>query len=258
MTSDAAQTLAVIDLPVVRVERRGSRRHVRDFTVDIRCHRVEAPPDDAEATMRNAVHALAAQAEDAGPEQLARSLARFCMTRIGPMNRLDVEVRARSWQHLDIGGRTRERDLAAPTGMTRVARATIARGHERTGAGFRDLQLLSPDDAPNAIELLRLDALWRYGWTEVPFDTQWQQVRRAVTEAYSELDRTRADLPLAIAQAVLAESPAVAAIEVRIERALRYAIDMSAPGAGQSHEVYGAARAGRFVHEARVRRDEPA
>jgi urate oxidase len=245
-------------MPVLRIERHGDRRSVRDLTLYIRCKGIHDLPDNAEAMLRNAAQALAVDPGAADVELFALTVARYCSTRLGA-SRVSVAAHERTWGRLDIGGRAREADLVRGATPVRVARVTLAHGREQIAAGFRDLQLLTPlPRGAQRVDVLRLRALWHYGWAEVPYDTQWHQVRRVLTEAYAESDRERADLAAVIAHAILAESPAVDTVQLRIERTARMAVDMTAFGLENTGALYGDAAGGRFVQEVRVRRDLPA
>ena len=251
-----AHSIALLHMPVLRVERHGERHSVRDLTLHIRCHEIDTLPTNAETILRNAARALAADPGARDIEQLALAVARHCGTRLGAP-RVTVAVEEQPWGRLDIAGRPREADLVRGSTPIRTARVSSAHGVERMAAGFRGLQLLTPrPSGSQRVEVLRMRALWRYGWAEVPYDPQWHQVRRALTEAYVETDRDRADLADAIAHAILAESPAVDAVQLRIERVGRMPVDMNAFGMENTGVLYGDEAGGRFVQEVRVRRDE--
>ena len=251
-----AHSIALLHMPVLRVDRHGERHSVRDLTLNIRCHDIHALPPNAETILRNAARALAVDPGASDIEQLALAVARHCGTRVDAP-RVTVTVEEQPWGRLDIAGRPREADLVRGPGPIRVARVTTAHGVERIAAGFRGLELLTPrSSGTQRVEVLRMRALWRYGWAEVPYATQWHQVRRALTEAYVELERDRPDLAAAIANAILAESPAVDAVQLHIERVGRMAVDMNAFGMENTEVLYGDEAGGRFVQQARVRRDE--
>lgn len=255
---DGTPSIALLHMPVLRIDRHGDRHSVRDLTVHIRCDGIHDLPANAETMLRNAARALTVDPGAADVERLALTVARYCSARLGA-RRVIVAAHEHPWGRLDIGGRPRDADLMRGSAPERVARVTLAGGREVIAAGFRNLQLLSPrPDAAQRVDVLRLRALWRYGWAEVPYDTQWHQVRRALTEAYVETDRNRADLAAAIAHAILAESPAVDAVHLRIERTARVAVDMTAFGMENTGTLYGDAESGRFVQEVRVRRELPA
>ena len=257
MQGAARSSVALLRSPIMRVEQRGDRYAVRDLTVDIRCYGVTGDRSAAEHIMRNAARALAVEPGATELEQLALSMARYCSTRAGEPARVVAEVRQQRWGRLEIGGRPRDADLIRVSGPVRFARVTMQGGRERIGAGFRGMRLMTPRHADrNIIELLRLDALWFYGWSEVPYDTQWQQVQRALTEAYAETTGSRSELAAAMASAILAQSPAVADLRLRIGRLRRRAVDMNAFGLENTGELYGDVLQGEYVEEIRATRGE--
>jgi urate oxidase len=251
---------AVIGLPVLRVVRRGDRHLVHDLTVDthlqLDCSSSATAPDAG--ALARAIHALAAHHAGGELEAFATAIGEHCITRLGGVDSARVEVRAGRWHRLDLGGRPRDRDLVGPAGELRVARFTTDGSGAQVAAGFRDMQLMTSSTTElQPLLLLRLDAFWTYGWPEIPFDTQWQQVRRALTEAYTEREQlTGAHLATALARAVLDETPAVREVEVRLEVARRHTVDMTEFGMENLGEVFGELESSRGVHTIVVQREE--
>jgi urate oxidase len=254
------QSTAITGLPVLRVVRHGDRHVVHDLTVDAQLQLDRRNPSaapDPEAIAR-AILALAAHHAAGELEAFAATIGQHCLTHFADIEAALVEVRSGRWDRLDLGGRPRDRDLVGPAGELRVARFSSGGGSTRVAAGFRDMQLMTPATSElQPLLLLRLDALWTYGWTEIPFDTQWQQVRRALTEAYTERERlTGAHLATALARAVLDEAPAVREVEVRLEVARRHTIDMTTFGIDNRGEVFGDLEMARAVHVVVLQREE--
>jgi urate oxidase len=257
---EAQQSTALTGLPVLRVVRRGDRHLVHDLTVDThlqlqRRSSATAPVPDAIA---RAIHALAAQHGAGELEAFATAVGQHCITRFGDVESALVEVRSGRWHRLDLAGRPRDRDLIGPAGEQRVARFLTDGTTAQITAGFRDMRLMtSASSEQPSLLLLRLDALWTYGWGEIPFDTQWQQVRRALTEAYTEREQLAgAHLASALARAVLDETPAVREVEIRLEVARRHAVDMTAFGMENRGEVFGDIEPARGVHVVVLQREE--
>jgi urate oxidase len=247
----ASRSLAALDIPVLRVVRRGDRHAVHDMSVDVRVELDSgAPHKGSDTVLNNAVRALAAQHAGAEPERFAGVVAQHCANRIAGARRTQVDVCMRGWDRLAIGGRPLDRELIGPNGNTRVGRAVIEGSVQRIAGGFRNMMLLtSVSEQDTRVAVISLDALWYYGWSEVPFDPQWQQVRRALTEAYAErAHRVDGELATALARAVLDESPAVQEIEVKLEIVRRSAIDLTEYGMDPAGDVFGASSGGRGVH----------
>jgi hypothetical protein len=250
-------TIATLGVPVLRVDRRGDRHLIRDLVVDVRVE-LPAPHEGAEQALVRAVHALAATHGDGDAESYALAVARYCLRNVAGALRAGVEVRSRGWGRLDIGGRPRGRDFIGPSSELRIAVARVAAARELVSAGLRRMLLLtSAEHAAGGVTVQRLDALWSYGWAEVPFETQWQQVRRGLTEAYAERgDLEHGALAAALARAVLDESPPVHRIAVRLGVIHRGVVDVTAYGMENTGTVFGAAEAARTVHEAVLVREE--
>lgn len=209
-------------VPVLRTIRRGDRHFVLDLSLRIRITLGSVGAVDAEGLART-VHELVADQATDQTETLALAVARQCAVRSDDVVKTHVDVRARGWNRLDIGGRPRERDMIGPAGEDRLTRVTVADGREHVAAGFDGMLLLTaartsgPAAGAAGVELQRLSALWTYGWGEIPFETQWQQVRRGLTEAYAERGLLSGGaLAEALGQAVIDESPPVRVIRVRL------------------------------------------
>lgn len=255
----AARSCSVRDVPVLRVARRGDRHHVHDMRIDVQLQLAaggDAWPD-TRAVVR-AIHALAAEHGASGPEPYALAIGRHCTRRLDGVVSAEVEVRRRAWGRLDLGGRPRERDLLGATAEQRIARVVADAGGERVLAGLSDLVLLSSYAAADArVTVRRLRAVWTYGWVDVPYDTQWQQVRRALTEAFAEREDEAAGLlAAAMARAALAETPALASITVSLESVGRIPIDMTDVGLENAGDVFGGPTPARSVHEVSLARLE--
>jgi len=249
MHPPSARRHVLMRVPLHRLDRRGDRRTLQSMNVDVKVH--DGQPD-ADVVTR-AVHALAADRGSAEPEMLALAIARHLVVRLA-CTAVDVEVQSDSWGRLSIGGRERGGELTTPTSPTRVGCASLAGESERIRAGLRGLRLLSAaGPAPTPVEL-RLDATWCYGWRDVPWDTQWQQVRRALGEAYAE--RSTDALAEELARAVLAEAPAVQEVALSITH-VRYAVLDTPHGEGNGAELFST-QAGHVVHEVTMTRDDGA
>lgn len=213
---------STMTVPVLRTIRRGDRHFVLDLSLRIRITLGPVGAVDADGLVR-VVHELVADQAADQTDALALAVARQCTARTDDVVRTRVDIRARGWNRLDIGGRPRERDLIGPAGEDRLTRVTVTDGAEQVAAGFDGMLLLTAARPPagaadgTAVELRRLSALWTYGWGEVPFETQWQQVRRGLTEAYAERGTLSGGaLAEALGRAVIDESPPVRVIRVRL------------------------------------------
>ncbi|HSJ10500.1 MAG TPA: hypothetical protein VK928_11325, partial [Longimicrobiales bacterium] len=242
---------AVLHLPLLHTAQHGDRHTLHDHRIDVRVEDGAADP----ALIRRAVHALGASHGAREPELFALEIARHLVKRSGAM-RVDVEVRSRGWERVAIGGRERAGDLTAPASLLRVAVARSDGGAESVFAGLRGLRLLSPGDAEAALLVLELHGQWRYGWTDVPWDTQWQQVRRALTEAYAERGPVAGiTLAEALARAVLDAAPAVSEMRTTLLSTRHDEVDTDGFGSAAG-AVFGGAETARTLYEVTLARDE--
>lgn len=249
---------AVTGVPLLRVVRRGDRHDVRDLIIDIDIALEADAAGVSSERLEAIVHALAPAHAAEEPERFALELARHCRERITGSAMVQVDVLERSWGRLEVSGRPKDTDLLGAGSPLRTARVRLDPRHEQVLAGCRDLRILSSATDGTAFVLtLQLQAQWTYGWTDVPFNTQWQQVRRALTDAYAE--RATSDpgeLARALASAVLEESPAVRVMEVTLETQQRPVIDLSRFGMDSDGSVFGGPGAARGVHIVRLTREE--
>lgn len=249
---------AVTDVPLLRVMRRGDRHHVRDLIVDIDITLAADANSVGSERLEGIVHALAPAHAGEEPERFALELARHCRDRIPGSTAVQVDVLERVWGRLELSGRPNDTDLLGSDGPLRTARIVSDSGREQVLAGCRDLRILASDtDGAAFVLALQLQAQWTYGWTDIPFNTQWQQVRRALTDAYAE--RATSDpgeLARSLASAVLEESPAVRVMEVTLETYQRPAIDLVRFGMDSDGSVFGGPGAARGVHTVRLTREE--
>lgn len=250
-----ASRFRLSDQRVLRVVRRSGRHIIHDLAVDVALDGAGAAPADVARIVRTAAVGEAA----AEPEAFARTIARNCDLTFEGAAAVRVEVRSRAWDRLDVGGRPRDRDMIGPAGVVRIARAMLRPGTpERLSAGLRGMRFMTsaaPAGTDARVLLLRLDAIWTYGWAGIPFDTQWQQVRRVLAEAYAERSlEPGAPLAAALAGAVLDESPAVRRIAVRLGVVHPPAMDADANAAPGPAGAEG--ESGRCTHTVVMERAE--
>lgn len=258
MSEHAAHVVVSLHgLPLLHVHRTGDLRTVREVLVDIAAEfaNLEGAADDAR--LRAAVQALAPAVVMQEPEQLASLIAHHLVQRLAGAGRVRVDVALQRWSRLEIGGRPRTGDFARQEPDQRTAHVTIDEGGMSVHAGVRGMQLLSAESPAGTPVLVQLDARWTYGWADVPFDTQWQQVRRAIVEAYAERRLAPgAALAHALCCAVLDESPPVRSIDVRLAIRTFEPVDLTRFGMEPLPELVSEPAAGTAVYAATVEREE--
>lgn len=250
-------SVAVRRVPLLHVQRAGELRTVREVEVDVEVDLTAGDVAIDAARLRAAVHALAPSAVMQEPEHLAVIIARHIEQRVEGVDRVGVDVALARWSRLEIGGRPRTGDFSRQDADQRTAHATITDGVATVKAGIRGMRLLSAPAAESTPLLVQVDARWTYGWGDVPFDTQWQQVRRAIVEAYAErATKPGPALAHALASAVLDESPPVRSIELRLSLRTFEPLDLTGYGIEPAPELVSAPVAGTAVYSAAIRREE--
>lgn len=254
----AYQTWDVRGIPVFRTIARGDHLTIHDLEVDVSLALADGAVPGDDGLVQRGVYGLAAAHAAGEAEDYALAIARYLRPRVPDAVGVTVDVSVRGWQRLTVGDRPRGGDFTGPAREERVARAEFFDA-ERMSAGLRRLPLLAVSGGADArAVMLVLSANWTYGWSDVPFSTQWQQVRRVLTEAWAERARDVApgEQARALAAAVLDEAPAINSVEVRLERCPLERIDADAVGLDHDDGVFGAPVAARTVHLASLVRTE--
>ena len=265
---------------VLKLTRRGDRHELRDLTVD-----VEFDGDFEEThtrgknarilpahSMRNTVYALARDHASGDIEKFGVALASHFHQEVPGLREVRITVAEEPWARVAIGGRPHGSAFSRSSGERRVAavRGTAAGVTVDAGLGglslvktrnaafegfLRDRFTTLPDSADRLIAT-ELTARWRYGWSEVPFATQWHQVRQVLLETFAEHDsRSIQHTLFAMAQAVLEQCPPVERIHLRLDSFHPQLVDMT-PFSMENTEVYVRGDSARAIVEAMVGRDE--
>lgn len=265
---------------VLKLTRRGDRHELRDLNVDVEFEGdFEASHTRGENagilpahSMRNAVYALARDHAEGDIEKFAVALASHFHSELDGLREVRITVAEEPWSHVAIGGRAHGSAFSRSRGERRVAAVRRNAGGLSVQAGLDGLSLVKTRNAAfegflrdrfttlqeSADRLIATDltARWRYGWPEVPFATQWHQVRQVLLETFAEHEsRSFQHTLFALAQAVLDQCPPVERIHLRLDSFHPRLVDLS-PFSMENTEVYERADSARTVVEATVSRDE--
>lgn len=265
---------------VLRLTRRGDRHELRDLIVDVefdgdfedshtRGENARILPAD---TMRNTVYALARDNAGGDVEKFAVALASHFYAEVADLREVRIKVAEEPWAGVPIGGRPHGSAFMRTTGARRVAEVrrsaeglTVEAGIDRLSLvktshtafeGFMRDRFTTLPESADGLMIAELDARWRYGWPEVPYATQWQQVRQVLLETFAEHDsRSLQHTLFALAQSVLEQCPPVARIRLRLDSVQPMLVDLS-PFSMENREVFARRDGGRTLVEGVVGRDE--
>jgi urate oxidase len=267
---------------VLKLTRRGDRHELRDLTVDVTFEGdFEASHTRGENerilpghTMRNTVYALARDHAAGDIEKFAITLTEHFRKEVPGLSASRIGVAEEPWARVAIGGRPHGSSFSRSGGERRVTRVERSAAGLTVESGVEGLSLIKTRNvafegflrdrfttlaaSTDRLLVTQLHALWRYGWSEVPFATQWHQVRQVLLEAFAEHDsRSLQNTLFAMAQSALDQCPPLERIHLRLDMAHPQLVDLS-PFAMENTEVYVPGDAGGVVVEATVRRDEMA
>jgi urate oxidase len=222
--------------------------------------------------LRNAVHALAPRHGAAEPESFALALSHHLVLEDAAVERAKARVEMRPWTRAVLGDRPRGRTFLRGGEERRVAVANRMRdGEVRIESGVRGLEVLW-SDAPEfggrrsgayarpeggSLVVLGIDALWRYGWAEVPYAVQWRQSRAALVAVLTEQRFASAhEAAHGLARAIIEQAPAVSGVSLVLTVRRHPLMDVASFGVTDGGAVYGAGADAIERVEAEVRRDE--
>jgi urate oxidase len=267
------------DIRVLKLTRRGDRHELRDLTVDVSFEGdFAASHTDGDNTrilpthtMRNTVYALARDHAAGDIEKFALAVSlHFVEQNAAPLT-VRVDVAEQPWARVAIGGRPHESSFARSGSERRTTHIRRSAGDLAVEAGLQGIRLVKTRDAtfegfirdrfttlPESADRIlatELTARWRYGWSEVPFGPQWQQVRQTLLQAFAEHDsRSLQNTLYAMAHAVLEQCPPVSEIRVSMAAFHPHLVDL-APFSMENTEVYVPGEVPFAEVEAVVRRD---
>jgi urate oxidase len=268
------------DIRVLKLNRRGDRHELRDLTIDVSFEGdFEASHTDGDNarilpthTMRNTVYAIARDHAAGDIEKFALALSQhFVQQNAAPLT-VQVDVAEEPWARVAIGGRPHGSSFARTTAERRTTHVLRSAGDLLVESGIAGLRLAKTrhsafegfirdrfttlPESGDRLLAAELNASWRYGWNEVPFGTQWQQVRQTLLEAFAEHDsRSLQHTLYAMAHAVLDQCPPVTEIRLRMPAFHPVLVDLT-PFSMENTEVYVLEEAPHAEIEAVVSRDE--
>ncbi len=263
--------------------RRGAPHEVRDWTVDVSLsgdfdaahvegdNREILPTD----TMKNAVYVLAARLDPDQPEDLGLALTRHFLDRSGAVAGVEVTITQHPWSRLSDGTGDDHAFVGAQRWL-RSARVAGSRQVFQIEAGIRDLLLLKTTgsafrgfardelttlpEAEDRLLATALEAIWRYGDSDVDFDREWEEIRTTLVATFAEHDASESVQHTAyhMGETVLSRHPVVEEIRLTLPNLHHYLVELESFGLDNPGLVYRAAdRPYGLIEATVIRSDDP-
>ena len=248
---------------LVKVERSGSRDHVRDLSLDVQLsgdfaaayvegdNRLVLPTD----TMKNTVYALARQEPLGEIEEFGRRLASHFLTRNAPVSEARVALSESAWSQICVSGK--EHDHAFVRAGSGQSTAVIC--HGRAGvtvkAGVTDLVVLKTagsrfetflrdeyttlKDAPQRL----LGTAIRAEWTYAAGDHDYGALRRTARDTILEVFATHESLSVqqslyAVGEALLDRIPGITRVELSMPNRHCLLVNLEPFGLDNPNQVF--------------------
>jgi urate oxidase len=266
-----------------QLARRGDRHELHDLTVDLALEgnftAIHAEGDNRALlpaeSLRNALYALARDHGSGEIEEFGIALTQGFLEQVPEAAQVRVRIAQAPWSRIEIGGRPSNNSFAragSERRITLVSRARTAdtalvdsgiegllllRTRPAGFAGFRKDRYTTLAESRDRLLGVELNALWRYGWAEIPYGVQWQQVRRVLLATFAEHDSQSVQhLLYAMARATLEQCPPIVQVRLRLPSRPPQPVDLTPFGMENTGEVFLPADDSHGEMEAVLRRDE--
>ena len=267
---------------LVQIARHGDRHDLSDLTVAIRFEgeyaesytagdNTDVLPTD---TMKNTVYALAARHGIQEPEAFGLTLATHFIERNPRLTDVRVDVSARTWDRMRLGGPEDSEDGHAFIGCgpdMRTASVGVSRTRTIIAGGVRDLLILKSSrsafagflkdefttlpETQDRLLATSLTATWNYRSGEVVHGPVWRKVRQVLLESFAAHDSASVQHTMyAMGNAVLAEAPDVAVIHLVMPNKHHLPVDLSRLGLENRNEIFVATDEPHGLIEATIAR----
>jgi urate oxidase len=249
---------------VMQVARRGNRHDVSDLTVAVRFqgaydesytegdNRDVLPTD----TIKNTVYALAAGTGIVEPEALGLVLARHFLAGNPRLDQVRVDLTARQWARLRVGGGTddgysfmgRGPELRSATVMATRTGVTLSAGvvdllilktSRSAFAGFMTDAFTTLPETDDRLLATALTATWQYATPDVEFGAVWQRVCQTMLQTFAAHESASVQHTIyAMGEAVIAATTDVQSIHLAMPNKHHVPVDLSRFGLANRNEVF--------------------
>lgn len=275
------------EVHLVRVQRDTARHEIRDVTVstalrgDFTAAHVDGDqsavlPTDSQ---KNTVFAFAGERGIASPEAFALELADHFIETVPAVTGARVEVEETSWSRIEAGGSGHDHSFVRDGGDTRTTvvnvdgagsgrQAHVVSGLtdlvvlKTTGSEFRGFlkdRYTTLEETDDRVLATSLVARWRYGHTDVDWNSAHETVRALLLSRFAEIHSLALQQTLyGMGEAVLEELPDVAEVRFSAPNKHHFLVDLGPFGVDNPGEVFHAADRPYGLIEAVVVRDDVA
>lgn len=267
---------------LLKLTRRGDRHEVHDLTVDIELRgdfgATHREGDNrailAADSMQNAVFALARDHGGGEIEEFALELSRHFLEDVAGAAGVRVRVSQQAWARLETSGRPhghafarggperrvtvveRERGARALWVEAGIEGLTLMKTRGAAFTGYQKDRYTTLPETDERILAAELNAVWRYGWPDIPYAVHFRQVRQIILDTFAEHDSRSAQHTLyAMATAALEQVPPVSEVRLRLPVLAPRPVDLTPFSMENTGEVYLPVGETQGLVEAVVRRD---
>lgn len=267
---------------VVKLVRHADRHELKDLTVSVAFegefeaahvagdNRAVLPTD----TMKNTVYALAKQHALDHIESFGLAIGDHFIAKNPQVRRVVVEIRERMWERLETEDGSAPSAFLGSRGEARTASVDYARDRVSMRSGLDDLLLLKSAhsafsgflrdpyttlrDTEDRILATALTASWLYSESGGNFTRLWNEVRRALLDAFAGHDSRSVQHTLyAMGEAVLERCREVEEIRLTMPNKHHLPVDLAPFGLANENDVFVATEAPYGLIEAMVTRNRP-
>jgi urate oxidase len=249
---------------LVHVKRHADRHDLREWTLEILLEgdfeSCFTEGDNSKIlatdTMKNTVYSLARNSSAVTMEEFAQELLAFLLKRNPQVCGGQVNVREKSWEHLQVQGRLHPTTFVQSSSECQTTEVTAARdGRVSVESGLENLVILKT--ASSAFVGFIKDALttlpettdrlfgtaakvrWRYTAADLPFASLRQAIRQTLLSVFAEHASKSVQHTLyAMGQAVLECVPQVEEIELTMPNIHCLLVDLSRFGQDNPNEIF--------------------
>ncbi len=242
---------------LVKVVRHPDRHDLKELTVNIllrgdfeSCYtegdNSKVLPTD---TMKNTVYVLAKDASAATPELFAQHLTRHFLEHNPQVSSAEIGITEHLWSRIDrytfeqrgpeVRTTTVTGDRAATMVVSGIDGLVLLKTTKSGFEGYIKDKYTTLPETSDRIFATALQASWKYSDLDVPFDTIWHAIRKAIVEAFAEHESKSVQHTLyAGGERVLDTFPQVGEIYLAMPNKHCLLVDLARFGLENKNEIF--------------------